>query len=155
MKYERYAQEAHKFVKDVATELGEPDNLDQADRIMTSVLHALRDLLTPEESLHFISQLPMLLKATYVNGWRLSVKNRIRTMNEFVECLKEKNPRTVPQDFANDEIAIERTKAVFKVVRNHIALGEVKDIVAQLPVELTELWMNPEENMERPSVANI
>jgi uncharacterized protein (DUF2267 family) len=150
MKYERYAQEARKFVKDVATELGEPDNLDQAERIMTSVLHALRDLLTPEESLHFISQLPMLLKATYVNGWRLSVKNRVRSMNEFIECLKQKNPRTVSQDFENDEIAIARTKAVFRVVRNHIAIGEIKDIVAQLPAELTELW--PEENMERHGV---
>jgi uncharacterized protein (DUF2267 family) len=152
MKYEQYTQEARKFVREVATELGEPDNIDQADRIMVSVLHALRDLLTPEESLHFVSQLPMLLKATYVNGWRLATKNRIRSMNEFIECLKKKNPRTVSQDFGNDEIAIERAKAVFKVLRNHITIGEVRDIVAQLPAELTELWPVPDENRERHSV---
>jgi uncharacterized protein (DUF2267 family) len=63
-----------------------------------------------------------------------------------------KNPRTAPQDFGNDEKAIERTKAVFKVLRNHIAIGEVKDIVSQLPSELTELWLTPEEDKERHSV---
>jgi uncharacterized protein (DUF2267 family) len=152
MKYEHYAQEARKFVKEVALELGDADSIDQADRIMTSVLHTLRDLLTPEESLHLISQLPMMLKAIYVNGWRLHTKNRIRSIDEFIECLMLKNPRTAPQDFGNDEKAIERTKAVFKVLRNHIAIGEVKDIVSQLPSELTELWLTPEEDKERHSV---
>jgi uncharacterized protein (DUF2267 family) len=152
MKYEHYVQEAHKFVKDIAAELGEPDNTYQADRIMTSVLHALRDILTPEESLHLISQLPMLIKGIYVNGWRLSTKNRIRSMDEFIESLMLQNPRTAPQDFGTDEKAIERTKAVFKVLRNQIAIGEVKDIVSQLPSELTELWLTQEENQERHSI---
>ena len=152
MKYEHYAQEGHKFVKEVASELGDADNIDQADRIMTSVLHALRDLLTPEESLHLISQLPMMLKAIYVNGWHLPTRNRVRTMDEFIECLMLKNPKTAPQDFGNDDKAIERTKAVFKIIRNHIAIGEVKDIVSQLPAELTELWLSPEEDHERHSV---
>jgi len=152
MKYEHFAQEARKFIKEVALELGDAENMDQADRIMTSVLHTLRDLLTPEESLHLISQLPMLLKAIYVNGWRLHTKNRVRSMDQFIECLMLKNPRTSPQDFGNDQKAIERTKAVFKVLRNHIAIGEVKDIISQLPPELTELWLSPEENQERHSI---
>ena len=151
MKYEHYAQEAHRFVKEVAVELGDVTNIDQADRIMVSVLHALRDILTPEESLHLISQLPMMLKAVYVNGWRLHTKNRIRSTDEFIECLMLKNPRTAPQDFGNDEKALERTKAVFKVLRNHVAIGEVKDIVSQLPAELTELWLTQAETHERRS----
>ena len=152
MKYEQYAQDAHKFVREVASELGEPDNMDQADRIMISVLHTLRDILTPEESLHLISQFPMLLKGIYVNGWRLSYKNRIRTMDEFIETLMLQNPRAAVLDFGNDEKAIERTKAVFRVLRNHISPGEVKDIVAQLPAELTELLLSPQEENERHSV---
>jgi uncharacterized protein (DUF2267 family) len=152
MKYEQYAHEARRFVKEVAYELGDADNIDQADRIMTSVLHALRDLLTPEESLHLISQLPMMLKAVYVNGWHLTTKNRIRTMDEFIECLMLKNPRAAVQDFGNDEKAMERTRSVFRVLRNHIAIGEVKDIVSQLPVELTELWLSQEEARERHSI---
>ena len=152
MKYEQHAQEAHKFVKEVASELGNIDSIEQADRIMTSVLHVLRDLLTPEESLHLISQLPMMLKAIYVNGWRIHTKHRIRTQDEFIECLLLKNPKTAPQDFGNDDKAIKRAKAVFKVLRNHIAIGEVKDIVAQLPAEISELWLTPAEYRELYSV---
>jgi uncharacterized protein (DUF2267 family) len=152
MKYEQYAHEARKFVKEVASELGDAANIDQADRIMTSVLHALRDLLTPEESLHLIAQLPMLIKAIYVNGWHIGAKNRIRTMDDFIECLMLKNAGAAAQDFGNDEEAIESTKAVFRVLRNHIAIGEVKDIVSQLPPELTELWLTPMELQERYSI---
>jgi uncharacterized protein (DUF2267 family) len=152
MKYEQYAQEAQKFVKEIANELGETGNTGQADRIMTSVFHVLRDILTPEESLHLISQLPMVLKGVYVNGWHLGKKERIRSKDEFIECLMLQNPRAAAQDFGNDEKAIERSKAVFRVLRNHIAVGEVKDIVAQLPSELTELWLSPEEERERHSV---
>jgi uncharacterized protein (DUF2267 family) len=151
MKYEQYAHEMRKFVAEVASELGHPDNMGQADRIMASVLHTLRDMLTPEESLHLIAQLPMLLKAVYVNGWHLRTKNRIRSMDEFIECLMLQNPRAAAQDFGNDEKAIENTKAVFRVLRRHIAIGEVKDIVSQFPPGLTELWLTPDEEKERYS----
>ena len=152
MKYEQYAHDARKFVSEIAIELGEPGNMDDADRIMTAVFHTLRDILTTEESFHLISQLPMLLKAIYVNGWHLDKKDRIRSMDEFIECLMLQNPRAAAKDFGNDEKAIERSKAVFKVLRNHIAPGEVKDIVAQLPPELTELWLSPEDEQEKYSV---
>lgn len=149
MKYEQYVHEGRKFTSEVAAALGDPSNVDQADRIMTSVLHALRDLLTPEESLHLISQLPMLIKAVYVNGWHISSnKKRIRSMDEFIENLMLQNPRAAAQDFGNDKVAIERTKAVFSVLRNHVAIGEIKDIVAQLPAELSELWLSPNEMKE-------
>jgi uncharacterized protein (DUF2267 family) len=152
MKYEHYAHEAQKFLKEVAIELGDTTTLDQADRIMTSVFHTLRSVLSPEESLHLVSQLPMLLKAIYVNGWHLGKKDRIRSKTEFIQCLMQQNPRTATLDFSSDETAIDRTRAVFKVLRNHIAIGEIKDIVAQLPSELAELWLTPQEEQERHSV---
>jgi uncharacterized protein (DUF2267 family) len=146
MKYEQYAYEAGKFTNEVAIALGDPENTDQADRIMTAVMHALRELLTPEESLHLISQLPMLIKAIYVNGWHISGnKKRIHSMEEFIECLMLQNPRTAAQDFGNDEKAIARTKAVFQVLKNHVSAGEVKDIIAQMPDELTALWVPQQE----------
>ena len=151
MKYVQYAQDGQRFVAEVASELG-IDNKEQAERILTSVLHTLRDLLTPEESLHLVSQLPMMLKAIYVNGWRIHSKGRIKSMDEFIESLLLKSPRTAPQDFGNDEKAIQRAKGVFKVLRNYISTGEVKDIVSQLPPELTGLWLSPEEHGGRHDV---
>ena len=105
MNFVQYAQDGQRFVAEVASELG-LDNTEQAERILTSVLHTLRDLLTPEESLHVVSQLPMMMKAIYVNGWRIHNKGRVRSMDEFIESLLLKSPRTAPQDFGNDEKAI-------------------------------------------------
>jgi uncharacterized protein (DUF2267 family) len=152
MKYEEYASEAHKFVNEIASELGEPGDFEQADRIMTAVFHTLRNILTPEESLHLISQLPMLIKAIYINGWHLSRKERVRSIDEFIESLMLQNPRAATRDFGNDEKAKERASAVFRVLRNHIGVGESKDVAAQLPSQLIELWLYPEEEKEQHSV---
>ena len=38
MKYQQYAHAGHKFVSEVAAELGDPEDLENADRIMTAVL---------------------------------------------------------------------------------------------------------------------
>jgi uncharacterized protein (DUF2267 family) len=149
MKFQQYAQDAQKFVGEIATELGPPANIKDADRIMMSVLHTIRETLTPEESMHLISQLPMLIKAFYVHGWRINRKSRIRSMDDFIERLMLENPNTTPLDFRNDEKAIAATKAVLRVLRRHISVGEVKDIVDQLPAELTGLWLTDKEESER------
>ncbi|AYB32971.1 DUF2267 domain-containing protein [Chryseolinea soli] len=149
MKFEQYCQDARDFVNEIAVELGEPANKGQAERIMTSVLHTVREVLSPEESLHFIAQLPMMMKGIYVDGWRLETQNRIRSMNEFIECLILQSPRTALNDFGNGEKAETNARAVLRVLSRHVATGEVKDIVSQFPVELADLWRNETEATER------
>ena len=145
MKFEQYAQDGRKFVNEVAVELGDRQNTDHAERVMTAVLHTLRDILSPEESLHMISQLPMLIKAIYVNGWHFHPRNRIRTMDEFAECLMLQNPRTAPNDFGNDEMAISKTQAVFRVLKRHVSDGEIRDVINQFPEELAMLWAEEQQ----------
>jgi uncharacterized protein (DUF2267 family) len=141
MKFDQYIEKANEFLKEVAQELGTPEDTDHAYRIMSSVFHTVREILSPEESLHLISQLPMFLKAVYVNGWHLKPKNRIRTMREFIACLKMQNVRSAMQDFPDDAAAKQKTQAVLHVVKNHVATGEIQDIIDQLPMELAELWI--------------
>jgi uncharacterized protein (DUF2267 family) len=148
MKFEQYYTEGQQFVKEIAAELGAADQPDQAARIMTAVLHTIREVITPEESLHLISQLPMLIKGIYVNGWTLKNKSRIKTLDDFIECLMLQNPKATPDDFGNDEKAIAVIKAVIRVLRKRVSTGEVKDIVSQLPDELTQLWLNEIEEAE-------
>jgi len=153
MKFEQYCQDAREFVNEIAVELGDPANKGQAERIMTSVLHTVREVLSPEESLHFIAQLPMLMKGIYVDGWHLETKNRIRSMHEFIECLMLQSPRTAPYDFGNEEKAEANTRAVLRVVRRHMVTGEIKDMVSQFPGELADLWLNETETTERARTA--
>ncbi len=146
MKFEVYAEEANKFINEVARELGNNDR-EQAQRVTTAVLHALREVLTPEESLHLISQLPMMIKAVYVNGWHLNKKDKIRTMDQFVHLLTNENTRTAGRDFGNPETAKEKVKAVFNVLKQHISVGELKDVIQQFPEQLLELWSLEEANV--------
>ena len=70
--FDEYSQKGMGFLKQVAGHLGTPDDIAYADRLTTAVFATPRELITPEESLHMISGLPMYMKAHYVNGWKNS-----------------------------------------------------------------------------------
>lgn len=148
MSVDKYYQEVHKFIKDVKEELGGDCDLHQSERIMASVFHTLREVLTPQESLHLIAQLPVFIKGIYVHGWHLRTKKSIRSMDDFIESLLLQNPKNAPTDFGTDEKAKERTRAVFRVLNRHVTTGEIQDVMAQLPSELMELFQTEKEEKE-------
>src|SRR5271165_2158597 len=47
---------------------------DNAYRALRSVLYVLRDRLTPEQAVHLGAQLPILVRGTYYEGWRIAGK---------------------------------------------------------------------------------
>ena len=144
MLFNNYIQPAELFIKEVAEELGNIQDTKAALRVTRSVFHTLRDMLTPEESLHLVAQLPMILKAIYVDGWKSGTVNRIRSMQEFLNCLKSNSDR--PEvDFGNNDEAVNAVQRVLDVVQRHVTIGEIAHIVDQFPQELLILWKNPEK----------
>ena len=144
MLFNNYIQPAEFFIKEVAEELGNIQDTKAALRVTRSVFHTLRDMLTPEESLHLVAQLPMILKAIYVDGWKPGTVNRIRSMQEFLNCLKSNSDR--PEvDFGNNDEAVNAVQCVLDVVQRHVTIGEIAHIVDQFPQELLILWKNPEK----------
>ena len=144
MLFNNYIQPAEFFIKEVAEELGNIQDTKAALRVTRSVFHTLRDMLTPEESLHLVAQLPMILKAIYVDGWKPGTVNRIRSMQEFLNCLKSNSDR--PEvDFGNNDEAVNAVQRVLDVVQRHVTIGEIAHIVDQFPQELLILWKNPEK----------
>lgn len=138
--FEEFENDAKAFVKEVAAGLHDPEDLQTAMRILTAVLHTIRDILSVEESLHLISQLPLYIKGIYVTGWYLGDKGRIKDKDEFIERLLLENTKTAVRDFGNDGKAIENVKAVTNVLRNHLTKGQVNHIADQLPGALKDLW---------------
>lgn len=155
MKFEHYLNEARKFVKEVSHELGDAADTQRGERVLTAVLHTLRELLSPEESLHLIAQLPMLIKAVYVNGWHIKPKARIRSMDDFIECLLLQNPKTAAEDFGNDEKAIKNTRAVLRVLKRHVSQGEIQHLVGQFPDDLVPLWFPEGKTSKRLAVSGF
>jgi uncharacterized protein (DUF2267 family) len=146
MNFEQYASEANKLVREVAEESGNARDTDQAYRIMKSVLHTVREVLSPEESLHLIAQLPLMIKGMYVDSWHIPPKNRIRSMGEFLTCLREQNKASAARDFGDDETAKHRVKSVLNVIKRHVATGEIQHMIDQFPMELAELWLTEESD---------
>lgn len=109
----------------------------------------LRDLITPEESLHLISSLPMYLKAQYVNGWKIRTeKPRVKTQDEFFELLRQKYPPTSGRPLGQAESLRDDVRAVFSVFRNYINEGELRHLRVQLPQAIADFFTEQDSEKE-------
>jgi uncharacterized protein (DUF2267 family) len=115
------------------------DNADLADEaealgVLRSVLHQLRDRLTPEEAIELGAQLPTIVRGIYYEGWRPSrTPEKVRTKQKFLdEVMIKMLPRRVEPEAA--------VKDVFALIAHHCDPGEVGDVIAQLPADIKELW---------------
>lgn len=140
--FNKYAQKSNLFLKEVANELQMPEDPGRALRILRAVLHGLRDRIPPQESLQMISQLPMYIKAIYVEGWKWAPNNNsIRHIDDFVQAVKVHDGISGDYDFEDPEHTEEYIKAVFRVLQRHVSEGEIADVVATLPTELRPLFV--------------
>jgi len=140
LNFEKYVEDGNRFLKQLAKGLDTPNDKDHAARVCVAVLHAIRDRITPEESVHLIAQLPMMLKAVYVDGWDMSRERAdAKTLAAFLEEVREHAPRTAARDFGDDEQAGENVRAFFSVLKQYVNQGEIEDLCAQLPQGVREL----------------
>lgn len=102
---------------------------------LRSVFHALRNRLTVEEAADFAAQLPMLLRGLFYEGYKPHGQPlKEKHLDQFLAHVAEYFPKETPED-------VQRiTKAVFQLIQKHVPAGEVKDIKANLPAELRQLW---------------
>ena len=114
------------------------DTQAQAYSVLRVVLHALRDRLTPEEAADLASELPMMVRGFYYEGWKPSkTPTRQRTRQAFFETIREHTLRAANLDPA---VAV---GCVFKMLSHRISAGEISDIRHVLPQELREMWPKP------------
>lgn len=115
------------------------DNGDLADEtealsVLRSVLHQLRDRLTPAEALELGAQLPLIVRGIYYEGWRPSrTPEKVRSRQAFLdEVMMKMLPRRLPPEAA--------VRDVFALLAHHCDPGEIGDVIAQLPSDIKELW---------------
>jgi uncharacterized protein (DUF2267 family) len=115
------------------------DNGDLADEsaaysVLRAVLHQLRDRLTVQEAVDLGAQLPLIVRGVYYEGWRPGhTPEKVRSKQEFLDGVKAKlRPNTIPSEPA--------VRDVLALLAHHCDLGEIGDVIAQLPAEIKELW---------------
>ena len=140
--FAKYAAGGNSLLQRLDQQLGHVGT-EHAGRVLRAVLHALRNRLTIEESIHFIAQLPMAVKGIYVDGWKLARPDRaIRDADDFAQEVIREGGRTAWRDFASAAEAGKAAAVVFHVLSDHISAGEWEDIKAILPAALRTLVDN-------------
>lgn len=137
MNFEKHAAKGNEFIHRLALQLGDEDNRERAGRVLRSVLHVMRDRLSIEESFQLMAQLPMAIKAVYVDGWtpgRAYVK--IKTMSEFAEEVVRLDGNSAWRDFSGITDALEAVAAVVKTIAHYVSPGELHHVVAVLPEDM-------------------
>jgi uncharacterized protein (DUF2267 family) len=138
--FDKHCQEANRFIKDLALQLGTPDDTDHAIRILRCVFKALRRRIIPDESLHIISQLPLILKGLYVDGWDINEPlSEAKTFDEFLFDIRNNTETNAGIDFANDELARKKITIVFSALKEFVSEGELDHIRDELPKEIAEI----------------
>lgn len=128
-------QKTEIWIKEIMNELNW-NNPKEAYVALKSVLHVLRDRLIPDEALHLSSQLPMLVRGFYFEGWNPSqTPVRIRTRDEFLDSVIEK-ARAAPWFFEVERVV----SAIFGILCKFISPGEMIQVASSLPRETIYLW---------------
>ncbi len=146
LNFEKYAAKGNEFLNKLAVRLGDVENRDRAGRVLKSVLRALRNRISIEESLQLISQLPMVIKAVYVDGWKLNQEfTRIKTIEDFSAEVMKEDGAAAWRDFSSVEEATDAIEAVMKTLADYVSAGELHDIIDLMPREIKQhftVWVH-------------
>jgi uncharacterized protein (DUF2267 family) len=132
--FDRTLHETNHWLKIVMKEL-RMDSRRQAYVALRASLHALRDRIGPENSVHFAAQLPILLRGVFYEGWQPSeTPTRERRLDDFlayVESLLGPKTGIDPAD---------ALRASFAAIAESVSFREVLKLVNILPRDLRILW---------------
>ena len=90
--FDRTLETTHIWLNEICNDLGPDKQL--AWKVLSTVLHKLRDRLTINLSAHLGAQLPLLIRGLYYDQWQpTEVPIRERRQEEFLERIAQETPR--------------------------------------------------------------
>jgi uncharacterized protein (DUF2267 family) len=132
--FDTTVQKTNQWLADIGSELGW-DSRHKCYQALRGVLHVLRDHLPIDEAAQLGSQLPMLVRGFYFEGWHPAGKPM---KDHSVEKFLIDVANHFPKDSEADPETI--TRAVFAVMAQHIPGGEIEGLIHVLPRHIRELW---------------
>lgn len=109
-------------------------------KVLSTVLHKLRDRLPVEAAAHLGAELPLLVRGVYYDQYTPARQpTACRTRDEFVAEVAEWLQDARPVD-PEEAIA-----AVFDVLSRNIDPGQVEKVKAILPEPIRQMWAGAEE----------
>lgn len=110
-------------------------NKEQAYTILRSVLHTIRDRLSPEQAVHFSAEFPLLIKGIYFDGWNpAATPTKERTEEDFLDH--------IAYELQNASATIDPKVALqvtFQLLKDKISSGIIEKVKNQLPKKVSSL----------------
>jgi uncharacterized protein (DUF2267 family) len=125
-------QKTHRWIHQVAevTHLSEAE----AFKSLRAVLHTLRDRLPVDVAAGFASELPMLIRGMFFEGWRPAEVPKKFSREEFLERVREQ----IITERVIDPVRI--TSEVLSVISSEVGAPEAEKIRQILPKDIQALW---------------
>jgi uncharacterized protein (DUF2267 family) len=122
----------------ICNDLGPDKQL--AWKVLSTVLHKLRDRLTLNLAAHLGAQLPLLVRGVYYDQFEPGkMPSEFRSRDEFVAEVTQWLSDSRPVD---PEEAI---RSVFRVLSRHISEGQINKVRDALPKSLRQMWESAED----------
>lgn len=141
--FDKTLQTTNIWLGEIEREIGSDRQL--AWKVLSTVLHKLRDRLPVDLAAHLGSQLPLLVRGAYYDQYQpASQPSECNTAEEFVAEVATWLSDVRPVD---PEAA---TAAVFALLSRQIAGGQIAKIQNVLPQPLRDFWLEAETAMLAP-----
>lgn len=145
--FETYAKKGNEFLHHLEDNLNNEDRA-HASRILRSTFRVLRNHLTFEESLQLISQLPMALKAVYVDGWSAADHRKIKNPEEFLFEIVHEDRHNAWRDFSSEDDIIDAIRAVIESLKVYVSSQELDQALGTLPPKVRRILESFEQEEE-------
>lgn len=142
LNFEKFAQDAHRYLNELAEELEHPEEKNRVLIIWRSVMHTLRDRIHLGESFQIIAPLPMIFKGIYVENWKYSDKPRLdyETIEEMKDEVKDLQHLHGEQDFPWSKSTEEIITITLNSLKKFMSESQLEQVINQLPKEIQEYF---------------
>ncbi len=131
--FDRTLETTHIWLNELCDELG-PDK-QVAWKVLSTVLHKLRDRLPLPLAAHLGAQLPLLVRGVYYDQFEPGkMPSESRSRDEFIQDVAKWLSDTRPVD---PEKAV---RAVFGLLTRHISEGQIAKVRDALPKSVRQMW---------------
>ena len=135
--FDKTLETTHIWLNEIMEDIG-PDR-QVAWKVLSTVLHKLRDRLTINLAAHLGAQLPLLVRGVYYDQFEpAKMPTECRSRDEFIAEVAEWLSDTRPLD------PDEAVRSVFRVLSRHISAGQVNKVREALPKSLRQMWETAE-----------
>lgn len=140
--FDEYLNDANRFINELSKDLGHPEEQIQTIRILRAVLHTIRDRISIPESLDFMSQLPMMLKAFYVEQWTFHEQPPLHyeDIEGFAAAVKNQQARLGETNSDWKEPTVELVQKTLNALRKYVSEGQAIHVMGQMPEGVRELF---------------